>query len=289
MSSVADWPAAERREWRGPSPWVATLLSVLTPGLGHFYIGQARRGIVLFALILVADVLLMFALMGVLARFWMFATSLVLLLGLWCFILIDATLRAARMRDYPQHGYNWWPIYAGAFIVACVVTAVPCIYGANASSLGHLGVFRAASSSMEPTLRHHEYFLADSTYYHNHQPSRGDVAVYVPPQQAGRHYIKRIVAVEGDRIAIKGGRAVVNGMLGAEPYVDPSAPDAAAANMPETRVPAGHVFVLGDNRADRVDSRDMVPVSNLVGRVTDIAFSRDVTRMGRWIGTPSKP
>ena len=77
-----------------PSPWVAALLTVLTPGLGHIYIGQARRGVTLFVLVIIADTLLMFALMGVLARFWMFAISLGLLLGLWLFIMIDATARA---------------------------------------------------------------------------------------------------------------------------------------------------------------------------------------------------
>src|SRR6516164_9382085 len=53
---------------RGPSPWVTALLTALTPGLGHLYIGQARRGITLFLLIMIADMLLMFAMMGVLAR-----------------------------------------------------------------------------------------------------------------------------------------------------------------------------------------------------------------------------
>ena len=82
------------------------------------------------------------------------------------------------------------------------------VYGAKASSLGYLGVFRAASDSMEPTLRHGEYFLADATYYHSHQPSRGDVAVYEHPKEAAgprqAHRRKRIAAIEGDRIAIKG-------------------------------------------------------------------------------------
>jgi signal peptidase I len=247
----------------------------------------------LFALVLVADILLMFSLMGVLARFWMLAISVALLFGLWIFIVIDATVQAARMHDSPRYSYNKWPIYAGAFLVACLLTAIPCIYGAKASSLGHLGVFRAASGSMEPTLQHGEYFLADATYYHNHQPSRGDVAVYVHPKQAGLHYIKRIVAVEGDRVAVKDGRAVVNGMVVVEPYVNAGVPDAALANTAEARVAAGHVFVLGDNRGNSVDSRDtvahgLVPVSNLIGRVTDVAFSRHLTRMGRWIGTPSK-
>ena len=46
MASLADYaPAQAVGERRGPSPWLAALLSVLTPGLGHLYIGQARRGI----------------------------------------------------------------------------------------------------------------------------------------------------------------------------------------------------------------------------------------------------
>jgi signal peptidase I len=114
----------------------------------------------------------------------------------------------------------------------------------------------------------------------------------VHPKQRDVHYIKRIVAVEGDRIAIKDGRAVVNGMVGAEPYVDAGDPNGPFANMAELRVPAGHVFVLGDNRGASVDSRDTVahgpvPVANLIGRVTDIAFSYNLARLGRWIGTPS--
>src|SRR5262249_9746808 len=118
MTSLADCAPAEANtedERRGPSPWVAALLTMLTPGLGHIYIGQARRGITLFILVMIADTLLMFAMMGVLARFWMFAVSLGLLLGLWIYIMVDAVHRAQRMRDYPHHGYHRWTTYTGAF------------------------------------------------------------------------------------------------------------------------------------------------------------------------------
>jgi len=293
MTSFADYAPAQAGERRGPSPWVAVLLSVLTPGLGHLYIGQARRGLMFFVLVMIADTLLMFAMMGVLARFWMFAVSLAMLLGLWLFILVEAGVRAWRMHDFRPRPYNRWQVYAAAFVGAWVITAIPCLYAAYAQSSGQLGYFRATAASMVPTLRSGEYLMADATFYRSRQPSRGEVAVYVHPKQPHLHNIRRIVAVEGDRVAVKGGRAIVNGMAVEEPYVEPGSPQAAFADMAETRVPAGHVFVLGDNRAASIDSRDltahgMVPSANLIGRVTDIAFSNHLARMGRWIGTPSK-
>jgi signal peptidase I len=292
MAFIADYAPANLSERRGPSPWVAALLTVLTPGLGHLYIGQARRGITLFVLVMIAETLLMFAMMGVLARFWMFATSFALLIGLWLFILHDAVVRARRTPPSPLQSQNRWTIYVGAFVLACLVFAAPCIYALQAKASGRLLWLSVTSSSMEPTLEAGEFFLADATYYRGRLPMRGEVAVYKHPKQSGLHYIKRIVAVEGDRIAIKAGRAVVNGMAVEEPYVEEGAAEGPLADMPEVQVPAGHVFVLGDNRANSVDSRDSVahgpvPLSNLIGRVTDVAISRHLTRMGRWIGTPS--
>jgi hypothetical protein len=138
MASVADFGSTEANdlthERRGPSPWVAGLLTVLAPGLGHIYLGEARRGITLFILVMIADTLLMFAMMGVLARFWMFAVSLSLLAGLWLYILIDAVRRAYRLRDYPHPSPKRWTIYAGAFVIACLVFAAPCIYAVHAQA-----------------------------------------------------------------------------------------------------------------------------------------------------------
>jgi signal peptidase I len=276
-------------EVRGPSPLTAALLTLLTPGLGHIYLGQARRGIVLFALIIVADTLLMFALMGVLARFLMFVISLALLLGLWLYIVLDATKRAYRTPEFPGKPYNKWQVYAGAAAFAWLLTAIPFTYAVQAKASGQLGYFHVSANSMEPTLRAGEYFLADATYYHNHQPNRGDVVVYVDPQRPREHFIRRVVAVANDRIAVRNGRVIRNGIAVMEPYVSPQAP--GVLFVPETTVPPGHVFLLGDNRAERPENLDrvasgVVPVSRLIGRATEVAFSRVVTRMGRWIGTP---
>jgi signal peptidase I len=291
MALVADCAPADVSTRRGPSPWVAAFLTVLTPGLGHLYIGQPRRGITLFILILIADTLLMFAMMGVLARFWMFAVSFAMLVGLWLFILIDAVVRARRTTASALRSQNRWTLYVGAFVLACLVFAAPCIYALQAHASGRLLWLPVTSSSMEPTLETGEYLLADATYYRSRLPMRGEVAVYKHPKEPDLYRIKRIVAVEGDRVAIKAGHAIVNGMAVEEPYVEEGAAAGPFANL-ETQVPAGHVFVLGDNRAHSVDSRDSVahgpvPLGNLIGRVTDVAISRHLARMGRWIGTPS--
>ncbi len=291
MALAADYAPASTRQQRSPSPWVAGCLTLLAPGLGHLYIGQPKRGIFLFALVMIADTLLMFAMMGVLARFWMFAVSGALLFGLWLYILADAVLRARRT---PLHAFQTdsrWTIYAGAFLLACLVFSWPCIYALQAKASGRLLWLGANSPSMEPTLESGEYFLADATYYRTRLPSRGEVAVYKHPRQPDSHLINRIVAVEGDRIEVKNGHAIVNGMFVEEPYVE-LASGAPPAEMSEIRVPPGHVFVMGDNRATRLASggsmaHELVPVSHLIGRVTDVAISRHLLRMGRWIGTPS--
>src|SRR5258708_17804270 len=192
---------------------------------------------------MIADMLLMFAMMGVVAGCWMLAVSFALLVGLWLYIMVDGISRANRTREHPHQRYNRWTTYAGAFVLACLVFAGPCIYAVHAKSSGQLLWLNAVTPSMEPTLRLGEYFLADATYYRSRHPSRGEVVVYVHPKQEQVHYIKRIVAVEGDRIAIKGGHAVVNGMMVAEPYVDAGDAQARFANHAKMPLPPRYVYI----------------------------------------------
>ena len=86
-------------------------------------------------------------------------------------------------------------------------------------------MLNAVTPSMEPTLRVGEYFLADASYYRTRPPSRGEVVVYLHPKQDQLYYIKRIVAVEGDRIAAVGGARSgldLNGRLVLPGFIDPT-------------------------------------------------------------------
>jgi signal peptidase I len=154
-------------------------------------------------------------------------------------------------------------------------------------------VFYAPSTSMEPLIREGERFVVATAYYASHEPQRGDVVVYTHPRKADLIFVKRIVALAGDRIAVAEGRAILNGAPVSEPYIAAGDTGFGYNNMPEKTVPAGTVFVLGDNRANSVDSRDNdhgpVPVGNLIGRASYIVWSNDLGRVLQWIGTPARP
>lgn len=99
-------------------------------------------------------------------------------------------------------------------------------------------------------------------------PQRGDIAIFLSPVEPGVDYIKRVIGLPGDRVAVHDGRVYVNGTPLSEAYIEfppdyrfPSAGDS-------TTVPRDSYFVLGDNRPESLDSHFgwFVPVANLVGR-----------------------
>jgi signal peptidase I len=145
-------------------------------------------------------------------------------------------------------------------------------------------------------------------------PQRGDVVVFRWPGNPGQVWVKRVIGLPGDRIAVQGGRVSINGTpvgirsdgmgqvetedgtwIQAARYIEtlPGNREHVIAkltssdpldNVPETVVPPDHLFVMGDNRDNSADSRvpldaggvGMLPVSNLVGRVDDIVGSWDL-------------
>jgi signal peptidase I len=154
--------------------------------------------------------------------------------------------------------------------------------------------FRIPSGSMEPTLDPGQRVLVNRISHRlGAEPKVGDVVVFRPPAGAdpmtcgdrragagtprpcdrpgpGQHseiFIKRVVAVGGDTIAIRDGRVIRNGRLASEPFIRPCG-GASGCDFPQAiRVPAGYVFMMGDNRGASDDSRywGPVPVSSVIG------------------------
>ena len=143
--------------------------------------------------------------------------------------------------------------------------------------------FRIPSESMEPTLDVGQRVLVDRVSFRFSNPDRGDIIVFKPPrgadtnecgvghpeneacpretsQRSDTNFIKRVVAVPGDRLKVLAGRVYIDGKLQKEPFIRPDA-TCAICNLPrEIKIPAGHFFMMGDNRGESADSREWGPV-----------------------------
>jgi len=117
--------------------------------------------------------------------------------------------------------------------------------------------FRIEGYSMEPNLHDGQFLFVNKLIYMLHPPERGDVIVFVPPNNSTRDFIKRVIGLPGDRVEIVNGRVFVNGEELREVY--PLNP--ATYSMSSVNVPADEYFVLGDNRNYSSDSHSWGTVS----------------------------
>ena len=121
--------------------------------------------------------------------------------------------------------------------------------------------------SMENTLINGQHLLISDV---NYTPKNGDIVVFVPLNYGDRStpFIKRVIAVEGQTVEIRSGVVLVDGLAQSEDYLSLSK---GQSSYPETIVPEGYVFVLGDNRTRSRDSREdevgMVDVRSILGKV----------------------
>jgi signal peptidase I len=117
---------------------------------------------------------------------------------------------------------------------------------------------KVEGTSMLPTLEDQERVFINKFVYRLEPIQRGDVVVFRYPRDTSKSYIKRVIAIPGDRVRIDDGLVYVNGRQIAEEYVPPMYEDVRSYS--ETAVPPHCYFVLGDHRNLSNDSRDFGPV-----------------------------
>jgi len=108
------------------------------------------------------------------------------------------------------------------------------------------------SGSMLPTIQQSDRILVNKLAYNFKEPRRGDIIVFEAPVNVGdsQDFIKRVIALPGERVEIRNGKVFINGKPLEEDYIL----EAPNYDFGPVKVPEGCLFVLGDNRNSSYDS-----------------------------------
>jgi signal peptidase I len=118
---------------------------------------------------------------------------------------------------------------------------------------------KVEGTSMMPSLDDQERIFVNKFVYRIEPIERGDIIVFHYPRDPSKSFIKRVIALAGDRVRIEAGQVFVNDQGLDEEYVPHAFVD--ERSYPEIVVPADSYFVLGDHRTMSNDSRDFGPVA----------------------------
>jgi signal peptidase I len=184
--------------------------------------------------------------------------------------------------------------YAEALAVALLIALLVRTFVVQA--------FKIPSGSMEDTLLVGDHLFVNKFVYGYHipftegrvlkfsAPRRGDIIVFVFPEDPSKDFIKRVVAVPGDTVEIRRKQVILNGQPldeGYTRYADGRSAEGLVRlrdDMRPVEVPEGKYFVMGDNRDRSYDSRfwGFVDEDAIVGKAICIYFSIDWEREIRW-------
>lgn len=250
-------------------------MSALVPGLGQLYLGKKRQA-ALFLTGLVIVVLLWWPVRipsrwpGVVALIW----SMVIL-------LVASSVTVVVTSKQPRVSRRWLVLLIPIALVASFVHVNWLLRAAG------FGPYLMVSRSMEPTIMVDDMLVTDLRYFANRTPGRSEVVMF---RKDNLILVKRVMAVGGDTIQGRNGVIFVNEKQLDEPYTQhvghgPDYPE--VDNFGPVHVPAGKLFVLGDNRDLSLDSRirgyGLVDVKAVQGKILYVAKALDFKRIGRTV------
>jgi signal peptidase I len=138
------------------------------------------------------------------------------------------------------------PLFEVLEMLAIVLVSIYIVYGFVAQP------FLVQGASMEPNFSDGDYLLIDEITYRFREPDRGEVIVFRNPNNQSEFYIKRIVGLPGDQIAVSEGNLYINGAISEEEYLPD---DIEVGGEQVVDLNNDQFYVMGDNRPKSYDSR----------------------------------
>jgi len=267
--------------------WLAALLSLFMPGLGHLYCGKALKAVFLFIGAIVVFNIAMAILIYVDLHPINFIAGVILIL-LYYIIVIRNAHKTALLSSgqFSPSWYNQSYVYLGLFLVGVFVMSY------TIPVTGDYRAFKIPAASMEDALVPGDFIIADYNAYADTDPAPNDVIVFIWPGDNETMRIDRCVAGPGDVVEYVDKVLMINGT---EVTLPPTAKHiydeiiARGEDMKNTRdnfgpyeLPEESYFVLGDNLDNSYDSRFWGPVPRdmIVGKAVRIYWSSQLSRVG---------
>ncbi len=277
----------------------AMLMSLFAAGLGQIYLGRFRSGIRLVA----ADLALDLAGTVVMHRAPSAHGLVLMAFVLLCILSLRITAIVLVARGgAPADSLRKPAIWQTAWLVFLVVLGVT--RAASVALPQGLRSFAIPSGAMIPTLRIGDLVFAATAAV---PPARGEVVYFHTVADGETFFVKRVIALPGDRVQLQAGQVILNGQpvarAAAPPLSDPikgvvfteslpggrsyavlkSDAQGPLDDTPEVTVPQGSLFVLGDNRDNSQDSRlaafGFVPIAQVVAHDGVIYWAQDRARL----------
>lgn len=264
-------------------PIIALLLSILSPGLGHIYVGKLKKGIILRFIIEFIILILIFG--GIFSTFKGLILVLCIDVILSIIIMFDSIIIAKKTDNPILKSYNRWYYYIAFYILFCCISFVSL----TISKITHR-TYQITSISMENTLLKDDFVFCDKRYYKKHKIQQTDLIIY-EFNESEKQVVHRVVGLSYDKIEIVDKIVYVNNEI----YMQEFAKFIDSRIIPKDYgniywdneffgskdnfgpiiVPENQYFVLGDNFDVSGDSRywGCVQKDKIIGKPIYIYFS----------------
>jgi len=262
------------------NPFIAALLSLPVPGLGQIYNGRGALGLVFFLISIALPFL--WGVSGWPRHFTGLVAFAIAATVFWLFIIVHAFIQARRIRETELKKYQTPGVYAPLILLSLSLN----IFLPARIWMSSLGVspYRMATASMMPTLQKGDFLMTDPKAYNHQAPKRGDLVVFEYPRDPTKQFIMRVIAFEGETVEIKNKQVFSANEPLQESYKvhEDIAIENSRDNFGPLKIPAGHCFVLGDNRDNSNDGRywGALPLANVKGQALYVYWAKHKKRIG---------